>query len=476
MMERTFFSPGVSMYLSRVVVAALAGLLSTNCISKGDTNIDPTDEVREGGDDDASSPSAEPETGPDDDTPADDDVASDDDAEPEPSDDDTQPEPAAEPEPTPEPEPAPEPTSDDDVPADDDTPADDDVEPEPPGPTCSDVDNGGCDPLTECNDGPSGPECSPCPDGHSGTGLTECVPVCDPDPCRNDGTCMEDGDDFLCECPDGYDGKRCETVAFVELAAGGSNTCGRRADGSVECWGGPPLDTAEVPEGVYTQISVGQGHACGVRDDLSVACWGENGAGEGVSPEGEYQAVSVYGTSCALKLDGSIFCWGGPTSDTWKPVPEAVGFKQLDGDIEAGCAIAEDDTLECWGYESNGLTTAPTGLFRQVSVGNDALACALTFDDTVTCWGIQSTPAVSDAPSDMETFVEVHSGWSHACALETDGMPTCWGMGGDGQLFSSPPVALEIMACGSGHCCGKRTTTGQVECWGSNMYGEGSPP
>lgn len=38
------------------------------------------------------------------------------------------------------------------------------------------VNNGGCDPLTKCSIGASGPECSECPAGYNGTGKAGCVP------------------------------------------------------------------------------------------------------------------------------------------------------------------------------------------------------------------------------------------------------------------------------------------------------------
>ncbi len=52
--------------------------------------------------------------------------------------------------------------------------------PAPPGPSqipsCSN-DSGGCDPLAECQDGPTGATCGACPEGYAGDGSTGCAPA-----------------------------------------------------------------------------------------------------------------------------------------------------------------------------------------------------------------------------------------------------------------------------------------------------------
>ncbi len=48
------------------------------------------------------------------------------------------------------------------------------------------IDNGGCDALTTCNDTMSGPECGPCPAGFSGNGSTGCQDI---NECLNSSAC-----------------------------------------------------------------------------------------------------------------------------------------------------------------------------------------------------------------------------------------------------------------------------------------------
>ena len=74
---------------------------------------------------------------------------------------------------------------------------------------------------------------------------------------------------------------------FVQIAAGFSETCGVRNDGSILCWGlyGQCRDVAEEcplerefvakpANGPWKFVSVDQGYMCALRDDSSIDCWG----------------------------------------------------------------------------------------------------------------------------------------------------------------------------------------------------------
>lgn len=149
----------------------------------------------------------------------------------------------------------------------------------------------------------------------------------------------------------------------VEIAVGVATTCARIADGSVVCWGGNEqgqcadgttvdrLTPNRVPGiGRAIGISVGRSHACAVTAARSVFCWGSwlNGRRgvepiEGVTPVSpptrvrgldEVSVISAgWDHTCALKLDGSIWCWGvgadgqlgnGARADRAQPTPVAM--------------------------------------------------------------------------------------------------------------------------------------------------------
>lgn len=126
----------------------------------------------------------------------------------------------------------------------------------------------------------------------------------------------------------------------VEISARVQSACARLADGSVRCWGwnergmlgdGTMIDrsTPVVVRGVRdaTAIAVGRYHGCAIVRDGTVRCWGANDSGQrgtgAASPEDNLRdATTVVGLSgataiaagwdhtCALRDDGSVWCWG----------------------------------------------------------------------------------------------------------------------------------------------------------------------
>lgn len=57
--------------------------------------------------------------------------------------------------------------------------------------------------------------------------------------------------------------------SWVQLELSARAGCGRRADGTLLCWG----PVAETPEGAFVDLDVTVGNACGVREDGSLECW-----------------------------------------------------------------------------------------------------------------------------------------------------------------------------------------------------------
>ena len=52
------------------------------------------------------------------------------------------------------------------------------------------------------------------------------------------------------------------------------------------------------------------------------------------------------------------------------------------------CAIATDDTIDCWGI-IHGPIDSPTGAYKAVSASGTR-SCAIAADDTMVCWGLRS--------------------------------------------------------------------------------------
>jgi hypothetical protein len=127
---------------------------------------------------------------------------------------------------------------------------------------------------------------------------------------------------------------------ITKLALGTSSLCALASDHAVLCLGsdalgalGAGLDGGLFPapqklDGVAAiDVAVGGSHACAAPDDASapVLCWGSNTKGQlgngfdgGASTRpvavpglaGVKQVVAMSSGNCALKTDGTVWCWG----------------------------------------------------------------------------------------------------------------------------------------------------------------------
>ena len=211
------------------------------------------------------------------------------------------------------------------------------------------------------------------------------------------------------------------------------------------------------------------------------------------SPDGFIAVESGYFSSCGLRNDGSLICWGNteyePDPDgavLYVPPPQGQKFTALSsGDFQA-CALREDGTPVCWGGPF-GILTPPEGeRFAQISVGSRA--CGLREDGTPICWspttpeGLFGESAPPDdaradieespwEPPEGERFASISVGGVYACGLRRDGSPICWGepLGvGVGPL--TPPVGERFTAISVGglNACGLRLD-GSPLCWTADI-------
>jgi len=226
--------------------------------------------------------------------------------------------------------------------------------------------------------------------------------------------------------------------------------------------------------------------------------------------------------TCALTATGGVKCWGGNASGELgdgtrddRPTPVAVsGLESGVAAIAAGtsgahtCARTTAGALECWGRNREGqlgdgtihnrLTPGTvSGLGRAVAAvaAGGSHTCALTVGGGVKCWGRNTRGQLGDGTqTDRSTPVDVSglgtgvaaiaAGAYHTCALTTTGAVKCWGENASGQLgdgtkvVRSTPVAVSglggrVAAVGANafHTC-VLMTTGSVQCWGWNRFGQ----
>jgi alpha-tubulin suppressor-like RCC1 family protein len=246
-----------------------------------------------------------------------------------------------------------------------------------------------------------------------------------------------------------------------ELAVS-DHTCAISDAGQLSCWGGNATGqlgngtTAQTPTpfpatplaGTWLHVAVVEvgfaaGTTCGIRTDHTLWCWGLR-----LGPSGGQQLVPTQIgtdatwasldlgataarddgglTACAIKLDGSLWCWGtwlGDDARSSSDAPVQVGSARDWRTIAIGdaiCGTRADGTLWCWAndtYLGNGdghrydpRTLARIPVPTPTQVGHDTdwravaparnagrASCAIKADGSLWCWGELAAPSPSFA-------------------------------------------------------------------------------
>jgi hypothetical protein len=286
------------------------------------------------------------------------------------------------------------------------------------------------------------------------------------------------------------------------------------------------------------QLSVGVSHVCAVTSRGAVVCWGDNGVGQSgvgmgrqappdhferphtvawLPPIRQVSAGALH--TCAVDLDGGLFCWGslgqgvvvtrggvtGSTllhgSDLGTPVrvafdgEEAVaGVRQVSVDSIAnfGCAVLEA-SVRCWSTFATVPVQAKKGMVR-VAASTIALAgvrsvtavsgkvCAVAGERgsrRLYCWRQGDTvPTAVPWASGAGEPESIAIGPMYACVLDAAGLVRCWHSLVDAFWKRRPDRALSwpgkapthAVAVGDSPIC-TVDTRGVVDCFLSDEGG-----
>lgn len=134
------------------------------------------------------------------------------------------------------------------------------------------------------------------------------------------------------------------SYSWDQIHAGSGYSCGIQTDATLWCWGhqtygalglGTTNTDVDVPNQVgsdtWLSVAVSDDHTCGIKSDKTLWCWGRSAFGQlGLGPsasgnyttptqiieDGPWEIVDVSGnqeTTCAVKSDGTLWCWGRDT-------------------------------------------------------------------------------------------------------------------------------------------------------------------
>lgn len=286
--------------------------------------------------------------------------------------------------------------------------------------------------------------------------------------------------------------------------------------------------------GEVNDFSLGPTQSCALVNN-QLFCAGFNGAGK-LGLNNKFHTISIPGKvsltgvakvkvhrnhSCALKLDGTVWCWGrneygqlgnALTVESAAPV-RATEFGNSVVDLALGqfttCALQGNKTVSCVGeglegrlgneVGTNSTTAVSVSGLTQVEklVGSDYHFCALKADHTAWCWGMgwygqlgQGDGNYATVPVQMKNntgsgyfnqITEIATGAYHTCLVNA-GQAYCLGLNNYGQLgdgttnVATLPRAIPGMTAvtkivgGDYHSCAIASSA--LYCWGMNWVGQ----
>ncbi|MBY0356079.1 MAG: hypothetical protein K2Q12_10200 [Rickettsiales bacterium] len=233
----------------------------------------------------------------------------------------------------------------------------------------------------------------------------------------------------------------------ISVTAGNAHTCIVTNSSNVMCWGSDayaqlgniasasstsPVAVTEDATGTLLTgalaASAGEFHTCALTNaaNNNVRCWGSN-IFNGGSVNSSFAEVVNFGTekvlevssgdyhACATMTDSSVRCWGRGTEGqlgnsfngfsnsaipaTPLPVDNLTNVRALYSGGYHTCALLNDRTVHCWGYNPTGqlgnatnlninYPVQPIGLNNVIDLGGQIFdTCALRSDGVYKCWG-----------------------------------------------------------------------------------------
>ncbi|MDO4684630.1 MAG: hypothetical protein Q4B06_02905 [Candidatus Saccharibacteria bacterium] len=203
----------------------------------------------------------------------------------------------------------------------------------------------------------------------------------------------------------------------------------------------------------FSQVATGLNHACALGGG-KVYCWGANnhgqlGNGKTGTPHSPYPALIDTSASSSLRnnlvtyiaagkdntcviSEGKIYCWGNNN------------YRQSSGSSAGGVAAHRPMAIDM----SSSHSSLRNKTAVQLALGSEH-SCALANDNTIHCWGRNNhgqlgngTNTDSASPRQVDTagvlngkkITTITAGYNHTCAFTSDKLVRCWGANNHGQL------------------------------------------
>ncbi len=342
---------------------------------------------------------------------------------------------------------------------------------------------------------------------------------------------------------------------YTRIATGDSHSCAIENDGTLSCFGrnnagqlglgttdsqfAPTkvsVDSAAMtPDNDWKDVFAGRDTTCATKTDDRLYCWGQNSSLQ-VSKAGgsfvttpylvetmagaadkDWATAAVGFTTCGIKTDGRMFCWGrgnegqlgtGPLGAS-SATPLEIGAGKMWKRVRINgfhiCAIDAQDALSCWGRNNSaqmgttapGWVLAPLDVFPGVTIKDFAVGSvhtsAITMEGKIVSLGSRVFGLLGDGMTSLPLIPEVigaDTTWKRVvgygestCAINMAGELHCAGNNESGQLGLGDdisraslakvtlPSAIQQAAQGRQHTC-VLTNAGKILCSGRNATGQ----
>ena len=225
-----------------------------------------------------------------------------------------------------------------------------------------------------------------------------------------------------------------ESLRFKVIATSVDRTCALLTDGTPLCWG-RPHDTSQsptIPQGKLENIYGGY-HYCGTTDDGSAQCWDYKEAGEHECN----QAPPAIRSLICNKTGQPDFTNEGRADKSegfvsgyyYDQVPsDELTFTAVAPGRDHTCGLQSDNTVLCWGSNSNGESTPPTDtIFSDITTSN-GYACGLTANRQIQCWGEDAFGQINTPTNSNFTDIGISFSYGNerTCALNDQGEVECF--------------------------------------------------
>ena len=186
-----------------------------------------------------------------------------------------------------------------------------------------------------------------------------------------------------------------------------------------------------------------------------------------------------YAHCCAIKSDGSAWCWGlyansgqlgnNAAEGSLTPVPVSGNgsWIKLSAGNATTCGLRDDFSLWCWGFNEDGEAGISTS--RTINI---VLVPTPIYDEM----RVHGNPA---------KWIDVSLGSMHGCGIRFDYTLWCWGKSNYGAMGNEKLASVQMVpsqvfgggswsrvACGADFTCAIAAANGTMFCFGSQQYGQ----